>query len=67
MVFPDEVHGFLLHENWVRAFQATDDFFKIAGYEKELAALIKASPEEDIAVIQKEAARIIRDTFPNYD
>lgn len=48
-------------------YMATDDFFKIAGYEKELAALIKASPEEDIAVLQKEAARIIRDTFPNYD
>jgi len=28
LVFPDEVHGFLLHENWVKAFQATDDFFK---------------------------------------
>ena len=28
LVFPDEVHGFLLHENWVKAFQATDDFFR---------------------------------------
>jgi dipeptidyl aminopeptidase/acylaminoacyl peptidase len=27
LVFPDEVHGFLLHENWHRAFQATRDFF----------------------------------------
>lgn len=27
LVFPDEVHGFLLHENWTRAFQATLDFF----------------------------------------
>ena len=48
-------------------YMATDDFFKIAGYEKELATLIKASPDEDIAVLKKEAARIIRDTFPNYD
>jgi len=28
LIFPDEVHGFLLHENWIRTFEATDDFFK---------------------------------------
>jgi dipeptidyl aminopeptidase/acylaminoacyl peptidase len=27
LVFPDEVHGFLRHENWLRAFAATSDFF----------------------------------------
>lgn len=27
LVFPDEVHGFLLHQNWVRAFEATLSFF----------------------------------------
>jgi pimeloyl-ACP methyl ester carboxylesterase len=27
LVFPDEVHGFLLHRNWVRAYEATLDFF----------------------------------------
>jgi dipeptidyl aminopeptidase/acylaminoacyl peptidase len=27
LVFPDEVHGFLLHENWVAAYEATADFF----------------------------------------
>jgi len=27
LVFPDEVHGFLLHRNWVRAYEATVDFF----------------------------------------
>ncbi|MGB5691937.1 MAG: prolyl oligopeptidase family serine peptidase [Flavobacteriaceae bacterium] len=27
LVFPDEVHGFLLHENWYRAYRATKDFF----------------------------------------
>lgn len=26
LVFPDEVHGFLLHSNWVRAYRATADF-----------------------------------------
>jgi dipeptidyl aminopeptidase/acylaminoacyl peptidase len=28
LVFPDEVHGFLLHANWVAAFEATLDFFE---------------------------------------
>lgn len=27
LVFPDEVHGFLRHANWVAAFRATADFF----------------------------------------
>lgn len=27
LIFPDEVHSFLLHRNWVRALQATADFF----------------------------------------
>jgi len=27
LVFPDEVHGFLLHKNWVAVLQATADFF----------------------------------------
>lgn len=27
LVFPDEVHGFLLHENWLKAFEAASSFF----------------------------------------
>ncbi len=27
VVFPDEVHGFLLHRNWMAAFRAAEDFF----------------------------------------
>jgi dipeptidyl aminopeptidase/acylaminoacyl peptidase len=27
LVFPDEVHGFLLHSNWTKAYRATIDFF----------------------------------------
>jgi dipeptidyl aminopeptidase/acylaminoacyl peptidase len=27
LVFPDEVHGFLLHENWLRAYRATAAHF----------------------------------------
>ncbi len=26
LVFPDEVHGFLLHSNWVKAYEATSEF-----------------------------------------
>jgi len=27
LVFPDEVHGFLRYDSWLRAFQATEGFF----------------------------------------
>jgi dipeptidyl aminopeptidase/acylaminoacyl peptidase len=27
LIFPDEVHDFLLHKDWVRAYEATLDFF----------------------------------------
>ncbi len=27
LVFPDEVHGFLLHRSWLRAYEAAADFF----------------------------------------
>jgi dipeptidyl-peptidase 4 len=27
VVFPDEVHSFLVHDRWVRTFEAMDDFF----------------------------------------
>ena len=28
LIFPDEVHGFLLHRNWVSAYRASMDFFR---------------------------------------
>jgi dipeptidyl aminopeptidase/acylaminoacyl peptidase len=28
LVFPDEDHTFLLHSNWIAAFEATADFFE---------------------------------------
>lgn len=28
LVFPDEVHSFLLHRNWLEAYEATADFFR---------------------------------------
>ena len=27
LVFPDDVHSFLLYRNWVRAYEAMADFF----------------------------------------
>lgn len=27
LIYPDDVHGFLLHRNWVNAYKATADFF----------------------------------------
>jgi len=26
LIFPDEIHGFLLHRNWVSAYTASADF-----------------------------------------
>ena len=28
LVFPDEIHGFLRHDSWMRAYEAAIDFFK---------------------------------------
>lgn len=28
LIFPDEVHGFLLHRNWMRAYEAADSFLE---------------------------------------
>lgn len=28
LIFPDEVHGFLLHSNWIKAFNTAFDFFE---------------------------------------
>jgi dipeptidyl aminopeptidase/acylaminoacyl peptidase len=27
LVFPDEIHGFLRHDSWMRAFESAIDFF----------------------------------------
>jgi dipeptidyl aminopeptidase/acylaminoacyl peptidase len=27
LIFPDEVHGFLMHKSWLKAYKATADFF----------------------------------------
>ena len=28
LIFPDEVHDFLRHENWLRAYKAADEFLE---------------------------------------
>ncbi len=28
LIIPDEIHGFLRHASWVRAYKATADFFR---------------------------------------
>jgi dipeptidyl aminopeptidase/acylaminoacyl peptidase len=39
LVFPDEVHSFLLHRNWVAAFEAAADFFdRTLGHDPKTAA-----------------------------
>ncbi len=35
LIFPDEVHGFLLHKNWVATFEASADFFNRMLKDKE--------------------------------
>jgi|DEB0MinimDraft_3_1074331.scaffolds.fasta_scaffold00092_21 hypothetical protein len=50
-----------------RLYMATDDFFKISAYANELDTLRKAFPDESLTVLEDQAAKIVRDTFPNYD
>jgi len=28
LIFPDEIHDFLLRRDWIRAYEATEDFLK---------------------------------------
>ena len=51
----------------LKKYVATDDFFKINAFEKELDVLKKAFPNEPIEVLERRASQIIQDTFPNYD
>lgn len=50
-----------------KTYVAVDDFFKINAFEQELATLKKAFPNEPLEVLEKQASKIIQDTFPNYD
>ena len=48
-------------------YMATDDFFKMNNFESELETLKKAYPNESLDVLEQEAARKVKNTFPNYD
>jgi len=48
-------------------YMAVDDFYKINAFEFELKNLQKAFPDQSIDVLKEEAARKVRQTFPNYD
>jgi len=50
-----------------KAYVAEDDIWKIAVFENELATLKKALPTEKLSVLEREAARITRNTMPTYD
>ncbi len=43
LVFPDEVHGFLMHASWLEAYHAAADFFQRMLVEGEAAKLRKDS------------------------
>ena len=48
-------------------YMAVDDFYKVNAFELELDFLRRAMPNESIEVLESEAARIVQNTFPNYD
>ena len=48
-------------------YMATDDFFKMNAFVNELEVLKRARPKANILDLEKEAAEIIKQTFPNYD
>jgi hypothetical protein len=48
-------------------YQATDDFYKINIFNTELKLLKEAFPKTDIGILEEQAAKIVRDTLPNYD
>jgi dipeptidyl aminopeptidase/acylaminoacyl peptidase len=44
LVFPDEVHDFLRHQNWVRGYKATADFFN---------RRLKAGPQQSTQAVRQ--------------
>ena len=48
-------------------YMAVDDFYKVNAFEHELDYLRRALPNESQEVLESEAARIVQNTFPNYD
>ena len=50
-----------------KTYVAEDDIWRIASFQKELNVLKKAFPNRSIDELEREAATIIRNTFPTYN
>jgi hypothetical protein len=50
-----------------KTYVAEDDLWRIAAFQKELKTLQQAFPNKTLQELEKEAAIIIRNTFPTYD
>ena len=50
-----------------KTYVAEDDLWRIAAFQKELQVLRKAFPNRSLEELEKEAATVIRNTFPTYD
>jgi len=48
-------------------YMGSDDFFKIGAYEAELKTLQEAFPNASENLLKQQAAKIVRNTMPNYD
>ena len=62
-------YGFVekLDKGATDVYMAVDDFYKVNAFEHELDYLKRAMPDESLDVLESEAARIVQNTFPNYD
>ena len=56
-----------VYEAAEKLYTGVDDFYKINAFNTELEVLKKAKPNESLEVLEREAAQIVQDTFPNYD
>ena len=54
-------------EGATNVYMATDDFFKMNAFQNELKTLQEAWHQVDINILHQEAARKIKNVFPNYD
>lgn len=50
-----------------KTYVAEDDLWRIAAFQKELKTLQQAFPNKTLQELEKNAATIIRNTFPTYD
>ena len=56
----------VVSSSFQKTYSGVDDFWKIYGYESELAKLKWANPDANLADLKQEAAGIVRQTIPTY-